>query len=222
MKTTRITLLIQFLLSLLPIVYLMLIWHQLPDSVPLHYSGNKADRMGSRMELGLALGFMTVVSIGVSALLLNIHKIDPKKSYSSNSSLMQKIAWTTVTLMSLLGVYAVYETLTYCNSGALGFSGKGYLVLLSLTFVVLGNFLNNVKPNYFVGIRTPWNLENEENWRKTHYLAAKLMFYGGIVIMLVILALPAPISYYALTLGLIPIVLIPFAYSYLLYKREKQ
>jgi uncharacterized membrane protein len=41
------------------------------------------------------------------------------------------------------------------------------------TFVllaVIGNYVYNVKPNWFIGFRTPWTLDNEMVWRKTHHL----------------------------------------------------
>lgn len=223
MKTTTKHFLLQLPLALLPLIYLAFIWASLNEQVPLHYNiNNEPDRMGSKTELALVLLFMSGVSMGLSALLNNIHKIDPKHRYPENAALMQKIAWTLVVFLSVMGIFIVYQTLAFQNNEKLLFAGKGVLVLITLIFIVLGNFLNNVKPNYFVGFRTPWNLENEENWRKTHHLAAKLMFYGGLLQMLLVIALPEPFSFYAFLASIVPIVLIPFVYSFLLFKKEKK
>jgi uncharacterized membrane protein len=51
-------------------------------------------------------------------------------------------------------------------------------------FVVVGNYLGNLRPNYFVGIRTPWTLEDPETWRATHRLGGRLMFFGGLILLL--------------------------------------
>jgi uncharacterized membrane protein len=223
MKTKTLTTVTQALVSLLPLLFLALIWNQLPESVPMHYNmHNQPDRMGSKAEMVFAISFLALVGFGVGLLLRNIHKIDPKHKYHDNAPLMLKIAWTTVIFIAVLGVFIVYQTLMFTKNQDTVFSGKGALVLVALIFVVLGNFLNNVKPNYFVGFRTPWNLENEENWRKTHHLAAKLMFFGGLLMVALILVLPEPITAYVFFAGIVPIVLIPFVYSYLLFKREKQ
>ena len=53
-----------------------------------------------------------------------------------------------------------------------------------LFFIILGNYLGNVRPNYFVGIRTPWTLENPETWRATHRLGGRLMFFGALILLL--------------------------------------
>ena len=222
MKSKNITYSIQFLISLLPLIYLGLLWNELPDRVPMHYNiNNEVDRMGSKKELIFAMGLMAAIGMGVALLLQNIHRFDPKRKYTENSAIMSKIAWTCVVFISAIASYIIYETRAFSLNEKSAFSGKGILVLVSSIFIVLGNFLNNVKPNYFVGFRTPWNLENEENWRLTHRLASKLMFFGGMVLIVLILALPEPFASYAFMLGLIPVVLIPFVYSYLLFKREK-
>ena len=55
---------------------------------------------------------------------------------------------------------------------------------LLLFFVVLGNYLGNLRPNYFIGIRTPWTLENPETWRATHRVGGRLMFFGALILLL--------------------------------------
>ncbi len=223
MKTKTITTLAQALISLLPLIFLAFVWNQLPESVPMHYNiHNQPDRMGPKTEMVLVLSFLVLVGFGVGLLLRNIHKIDPKHKYQDNSALMLKIAWTTVTFIAVLGFFIVYQTLMFTKNQESVVTGKGVLILVCLIFVVLGNFMNNIKPNYFVGFRTPWNLENEENWKKTHRLSAKLMFFGGLLLMTLVLLLPEAISAYVFMAGIVPIVFIPFVYSYLLFKREKQ
>ncbi|HQQ94878.1 MAG TPA: SdpI family protein [Bacteroidia bacterium] len=223
MKSKAVLIATLLLINLMPLVYLALIWRSLPEQVPMHYNiHNQVDRMGSRNEQLYLTLFMSAIGFGVALLMLFIHKIDPKKSYSENSNLMRKMAWTVSIFISILSGFIIYQAQTFAKSENFSFSGKTVLVLVSLIFVVLGNFINNVKPNYFVGFRTPWNLENEENWRLTHRLASKLMFFGGIGLILLVLVLPEPYSAYAFTASLIPIVLVPFVYSYLLFKREKQ
>ena len=223
MKTKITNSILQFLVSLTPLVFFLVIWKQLPDEVPLHYNiNNVPDRMGSKLELLGVLCFMALIGFGVGQLMRYLKTIDPKQNSSHNEGLMKKVSWTIVIFISLISCYIVYSTLSYSKAGGTGLSSKGITLLVSTVFIVLGNFINNVKPNYFVGIRTPWNLENEDNWRRTHHLGAKLMFLGGITMALFILLLPERFSFYILTIGLVPIVLIPFVYSYLLFKREKQ
>lgn len=44
-------------------------------------------------------------------------------------------------------------------------------IAIGILFLFIGNELPKVKSNFFMGIRTPWALCSEENWRRTHRLA---------------------------------------------------
>ncbi|KJE28001.1 sdpI/YhfL family protein [Geobacillus kaustophilus] len=43
-----------------------------------------------------------------------------------------------------------------------------------------------IKHNYFVGIRTPWTLESETVWNKTHRFGGKVFITMGILSMLTV------------------------------------
>ena len=103
------------------------------------------------------------------------------------------------------------------NPGALS---KGLVPLLGLMFAFLGNYMYNIKPNYLVGVRVPWTLNNDDNWRRTHQLAGRLWFVGGLVLTVISLITPAHMAVMLIVVILVPIALAPVVYSYLLYKRS--
>jgi uncharacterized membrane protein len=81
---------------------------------------------------------------------------------------------------------------------------------------VLGNFMGKVTKNFFVGIRTPWTLANDEVWLRTHRLGGRLFVAAGAVIIVSGL----------LRGGVVPVLVavaaaaaIPIVYSYLIYRR---
>jgi uncharacterized membrane protein len=90
------------------------------------------------------------------------------------------------------------------------FGGMGVL------FVVMGNFLGKVTRNFFVGIRTPWTLANEEVWYRTHRLGGKCFVAAGLfVVVAAILGLgPWPTLLVIGVAGIVPIV-----YSYVIYRK---
>jgi uncharacterized membrane protein len=57
---------------------------------------------------------------------------------------------------------------------------NGMLIL----FLIIGNFMGNLRPNSFAGIRTPWTLGDPEIWRTTHRIAARMVFYGSLGLLL--------------------------------------
>lgn len=44
-----------------------------------------------------------------------------------------------------------------------------------------GMLLNRVEPNWFVGVRTPWTISDEEVWERTHERAAPAFKIAGIL-----------------------------------------
>ena len=212
----------QFLIALIPALYLLSIWGTLPDTIPTHFNANfEADRFGKKSEILVFLLIMVFVSMVISLLLNNLNRIDPKKRYEGTTQLMMKISWTVVVFLSLLSTLILYTTAHYTaqNSGSLIL--KYIFALVALLFAAMGYFMKNLKPNYFVGIRTPWTLENEENWRKTHLLGSKIWVWGGMITFFLVLFIPGAYAHYIFICAMIPMALIPIGYSFLLF-REKQ
>ena len=116
--------------------------------------------------------------------------------------------------MSALAIFILY-------SMQQKISNPGFIfAIIGLLFTFLGNYFKTLKPNYFIGIRTPWTLENEEVWKKTHLLGGKMWFVGGLL-MAMTFVLPEPLNLYAF-LGITAIIsIIPIVYSYLEFKKLK-
>jgi len=215
------TIIYQLILLLLPLLYLLLKWNQLAEKLPMHFDlYNIPDRYGNKKELLFLVLFISAVGFGVSMLLLNIKKIDPKQAERTDFNLIKKISWVLVVFMSLINLAIVYEITNYKTNNQNGLTQKFVFLLIALLFIVLGNFMENIKPNYFVGVRTPWTLNNENNWKLTHRLTAKLWFFGGILFFFMILFLP----FKNITTFLLPFVLliaiIPIGYSFYIFKRK--
>jgi uncharacterized membrane protein len=98
------------------------------------------------------------------------------------------------------------------------FSVRFLFISMGLLFAIIGNYMNNLKPNWFAGLRLPWTLENEDNWRRTHQLASKLWFAGGLLMALCGFLLPFKAAFTALIIIGLIIVIVPGVYSYRIYK----
>lgn len=215
------TILLQTVISLIPAGYLLAIWNSLPDIVPIHYNIRlEADNFASKNALIGIILLMIATTIGTTLVLHFIDKIDPKQRYSENSLLIKKFTWVTTIFLTLISIFIVYETQQYPKQ--LGFSPKYFLVLISLLFMFLGNLMNNIKPNFFIGIRTPWTLNDETIWRETHRIGAKIWFYGGIIITGLVVILPQNYASIAFIISLIALAIIPSAYSYVLFRNKQK
>jgi uncharacterized membrane protein len=88
---------------------------------------------------------------------------------------------------------------------------------------MLGNYFQTVRPNYFIGIRTPWTLENEQTWKKTHRLGGRLWMAGGILIVFISFIIRSN-NALAITFAIIlsVMVIVPIVYSYIEFQKEKK
>ena len=61
--------------------------------------------------------------------------------------------------------------------------GQVLAAAMGLLFLLLGNFMTKVRPNFIFGVRTPWTLANEEVWDKTHRMAGPAMMAAGLFVL---------------------------------------
>jgi len=207
-----------WLIIIAPPVYLALAWNNLPEKIAMHFDlkGN-VNGFGSKNDLLLIILLLTFLNTGIYLLLTNLYRIDPKKYAAENKSRFHRIAFAVSVFLSAILCLIIY-------SGAhqdIKFSPRLVLAGVGLLFAFIGNYMHNIKPNYFAGIRLPWTLENEENWKKTHLLGGKLFFGGGLLIAVICLLTPVIVSIAVFFTITIIITAIPCVYSYRLYKKQK-
>src|SRR4029079_373338 len=107
------------------------------------------------------------------------------------------------------------------SEGGIKFNIRFVFSSIGFLWAIVGNYMHNIKPNYFAGFRLPWALENEENWRKTHLIGGKLWFAGGLCIGIMWLFVPLVIGIVLTILIFLVMIVIPIVYSYRLYKKNK-
>ena len=90
---------------------------------------------------------------------------------------------------------------------------------LGFLFAVMGNLMPKIRQNYFIGIKTPWALEDEDNWRRTHRMAGRLWFAAGLLMML-LSVLPKILTGSILGIAL-AMALVPYIYSYSLFRSKR-
>ena len=155
---------------------------------------------------------LMVVGLGVYFLITNIEKVDPKRAKQASKDTFSKIAMLTLMLMSGISLYIVHSTLY-------GETGNFLFVLMGLFFAAMGNLMHSVQPNYFVGLRLPWTLENADNWRKTHQLAGKLWFGGGLLIAVASLFFSPQFSMIFMLFAITMMCVVPTVFSYRMFKK---
>ncbi len=199
---------------LLPIVYLFYTWNTLPEKVPTHFNINgEIDAWGNKNSLIIMILLLPVLTY---ILMTIVPKIDPKKRLDLMGGKYHQLKFILVSFMSILALFIIYisknQNLTSPNI---------ILVLIGILIFALGNYFKVIQQNYFIGIKTPWTLENKEVWKLTHILAGKLWIIGGLLIVILSLMLPENINFYVFITILVVIALYPVVYSYVKFKELK-
>ena len=200
------------IIALLPFIYLAFIWNNLPETVPMHWNASgEVDRWGKKIEILFPLIILSGVGYFIFSL---IQTLDPKGNLEKMGNKLQNLRYIISIFLTLIGLFIVYSLQTQNSNPKLIFA------IIGLLFAFLGNYFKTIKPNYFIGIKTPWTLENEEVWKKTHVLGGKLWFIGGLLMALTFL-LPNEMQLYTF-LGITAVItIVPIVYSYLEFKKIK-
>lgn len=202
-------LIITSLITLIPIVIGLILWDKLPDQVPMHWNAQgEVDGYGTKFQ---AVFLMPLVLVAFQWICVLGTSLDPKKQ-NINDKIFTLVLWI-IPVISLLCNSMVFAT-------ALGHKVSVEIIMplfMGALFVIIGNYMPKCKQSYTVGIKLPWTLNDEENWNKTHRMAGFLWVIGGVIIM----ATAFLGAFWLFFIVLIPMVVVPFVYSYLLYKKTK-
>ena len=97
------------------------------------------------------------------------------------------------------------------------------LIGIGVLFLVIGNYLPKVRPNYLMGIRTPWTLASDLSWARTHRLGGRLFVLEGLVLLVLGLLDVGPEMLIVTMIAAIVIMLIVVsAYSYQVWKADPE
>ena len=198
------------ILILLPSLVGCVFWNQLPEEIPIHFNLlGQAD--GYNHKMSAIFGLPTLMLL-MHWLLLFIMIKDPK--FSNISSKIQLLIYWIIPFVSCLSMISIFgESLGYSMM-----SGLLAQIFMGVVMIVIGNYLPKTHRNYIIGIRLPWTLENDDNWRKTHRLAGKIWVLGGLLLFLN--SFVQLYVYWVFFLTLFFVVIIPSVYSYQLSKLE--
>ncbi len=199
--------LILIVLTLLPIIYLLVNWNLLPESVPVHFDAHgKPNGYGSRMVYVL-------MPLGLYFLMLVLPKIDPRKAnYTVFEGSYYKLRLIMAIFIGLINMAVIWGIVNNANS-----IQKFIPLTIFFLFMLIGNYMGNIRPNYFVGIKVPWTLNSDEVWIRTHKMAGKLWFWGslaGVVLYFIV----DNIQWIMIPLLAI-LVVVPIVYSYVIYQK---
>lgn len=192
-------------------------WSQLPADaqVPVHWGVDGRPDGFADKTIGL---FLLPGIAGLIAILLAvIPSIEPRRANLERSGKPYGATW--IGVMLLLGV--IHVLAVGVALGAALDVTRIVLVGTGVLFVVIGNYLPKTRPNYLLGIRTPWTLTSDLSWTRTHRVGGRLFMLEGAILAISGLLDVASGALLGLIIGgLAVIVGIMFAYSYVVWRDD--
>ncbi len=204
--------LILLFIALIPLLALLILGDKVADQVPMHWNiKGEIDSYGSKW-------ITPFLTLGLNALLVLMMFIDPKKeNYERFITLIYKLRLVLSLFFGMIAGITIY-----IGMGKSFEMDRFLMVSIPLLFCFLGNLIISIKPNWFIGVRTPWTMESETVWRKTHRLTGVLWFWTGLLLGIIGFFIPKFAGAILIITSIFIIILVPIIYSYLEFKREKK
>ena len=206
---------ISSIVILLPIVFGVIFWDSLPDTITTHFGADGTpDGASSKAFAVFALPLIMLALHWVCVLttfLTNRKNSQSEKAYS--------LIFFIMPMLSIFVATLIYATAFNYDLHL----GSILCVISGLMFVLMGNYMPKITRNRTMGIKIKWTLASEANWAATHRVAGRVAgrvwFFGGFVVMLGAL-LPLGALMIAALPAILLLVLIPTVYSYVFYRKQ--
>ncbi len=203
------TLLITTLVCLLPLIFSAMVYADLPERVAIHFNtAGEPDKYASK---AFAAFILPLLLTALNILLQIALKTDPKRDPE------ERIYHISRYLIPSLTLFLSPLTLLIALGKPIEVQ-KIVPMAVSILLLIIGNYLPKCKQNYTIGIKLPWTLASQYNWKKTHRFAGWLWSAVSIAFILgLLLNLDAAPLFF---IGIPILVIAPAIYSFVLYRRE--
>lgn len=162
-----------FLLTIISILITILLYAKLPIQIPTHFNfSGQPDNWSSKSFVF----FTALLPLALGGLTLLLPKIDPKRSsFTKHSKAYNTFIF--VIMIFMIGIH--WASILFalgCNISI----NKVVMASIGILFIIIGNYMPQIRPNYTFGIKTPWALYDENNWRSTHRFGGYMFILMGI------------------------------------------
>lgn len=185
----------------------------LPERVASHWDMQGAVN-GTMSRLWLVL-LVPLFAIALAGAFVIAPRLDPKRrNFPLHAGAYWMVANTVMVFLAAVHVLVIGFNLGWpIQVQAVLMPGLGVL------FIVMGNVLTRVRPNWIFGIRTPWTLSSELAWRESHRIGGYGFVGSGVLVLIVSLVKPTAAMWVMLT-GIAASSLAAVIWSYFAWKRD--
>lgn len=190
------------------------LYGSLPDMIPTHWGFEGQPNQWSPKVWGAWI--IPAMSLLFLVLFPLLPKLDPKRENYKNFKKSWDVIQTALIAMFAY-MYAVTMYVTF-RPEYNALVGRAVVFGIGILFVILGNVMGKVRQNYFVGLKTPWTLDDPEVWQKSQRFAGWVFVFAGLAFIIEAVIWFAIL--YVFIVAIATIVIAPMAYSYLLSRKK--
>lgn len=192
-----------------------------PDQIPVHYNlRGEVDRWGSKYEF-LIMPFINLC-FGVFMALLARH--EGKKGRDMNEKVVGIMNVWILIVFNGMWVFFMWKAVDLENVGSNigGLATKGLLMLLTASFIPMGNIMPKAQRNGTFGLRTKWSMADDHCWQQSQRIGGYVMVGTGILGVILTAVLPVEWAGYALLVLVIAMTVICSYASYRIYMKSRK
>jgi len=205
---------IGFIVAAITLVVCIWAYPQLPARVATHWDF-RGEPNGYSGRFFATFLFPVIIAV-VAAVAQVLPKIDPKgKNYLKFNDTYWLLINGVLIFMGVMHLAVIGNAI-----GAPVSVRRVLPIALGFLFIVIGNYLSRVQPNWFLGIRTPWTLSSDTVWRKTHRLGGWVFVIAG-VLFIASAFVPGVASAIPIGVVIALLAVTPVLYSLYLWLRER-
>ncbi len=202
---TWIIIAITFLIAIIGVIFL-------PDEIAVQWNDQGVSNEGSKYIL-LYLPFISlVICVAYMSIAKTLRYIVP---------LVTSIFILICEAIILVNAFGLINITHIGTPTSNLWIGRIISIIVGIVIMIIGNRLPKIVMNYYIGVKTPWAMNNNDIWTKTQRFAGKLWFTVGLI-LIGLAFLPAEIGHTGRVLCLIAIAILPRIYSYQLFDKQKK
>ena len=170
LKKNKIKVIISSIIILLPALFGIIMWNDLPDIITTHWGADgNADGLSGKVFAVFGTPIILLIFHFVCLLFTSLDK----KQKDQNQKALGMVFW----ILPIISLFA--NGIMYRAAFGKEFDLAFFMpAMLGVMFIFIGNYLPKVKQNRTLGIKISWALNNEENWNKTHRFGGKVWVVG--------------------------------------------
>jgi uncharacterized membrane protein len=193
---------------------------QLPAQIATHW--NAAGQVNGMMSRTSGIFAIPIIFVILAAVFFAIPRIDPRRD---NIAKFRGYYDAFVAILAIFLYYIYVLTLVWNLEGASGdvqFRLSSAIIPAIAALIYIGGMLlPQTKPNWFIGVRTPWTISSETVWKKANKLGGILFRVSG-AIMLFGIFFPLPAALWFIITPIIASAIWLIVYSYVEWAKERK